>query len=120
MNEENGHSIGGLVFVALMFIGAGIGLLFGRPDAGGALGMGLGFLAMAYLRAKNIRVESEKTITLKSYTGAAILALIGLAFISFGTALLLNLSFLYRYVGGLVSIAIGLVFLAAAFQIIKK
>lgn len=52
MNEENGHNIGGLVFVALMFIGAGIGLLFGRPDAGGAIGMGLGFLAMAYLRAK--------------------------------------------------------------------
>ena len=30
----------GLFFVALMFIGAGIGLLFNRPDVGGAIGMG--------------------------------------------------------------------------------
>ena len=26
-----------------MFIGAGIGLLFGRADVGGAIGMGVGF-----------------------------------------------------------------------------
>lgn len=43
--------VGGLVFVVLMFIGAGVGLLFERPAAGRTIGMGLGFLAMAYLRA---------------------------------------------------------------------
>lgn len=33
--------VGGLVFVVLMFIGAGVGLLFERPAAGGLLGWGL-------------------------------------------------------------------------------
>ena len=44
----------GLVFVACMFIGGGLGLAFGRPDVGGAIGMGVGFLLMAMLRAKRV------------------------------------------------------------------
>jgi len=43
----------GLVFVAFLFIGMGIGLLFHREDAGTLLGLGAGFLAMAYLRYKS-------------------------------------------------------------------
>ena len=36
-----------------MFIGAGLGYIFGNVQAGGALGMGVGFLAMAYFRFKS-------------------------------------------------------------------
>ena len=45
----------GLVFVACMFIGAGLGLIFGRPDVGGALGMGVGFLLMGLIRVKGVK-----------------------------------------------------------------
>jgi len=52
MGEEG--RVGGLLFVACMFIGTGIGLLFERPDVGGAIGMGIGFLLMALIRVKTI------------------------------------------------------------------
>ena len=34
MSEEREHEFAGLAFVACMFIGAGIGLAFDRPDVG--------------------------------------------------------------------------------------
>jgi len=43
------HGVGGLVFVGLMFLGAGVGLLVGHAGAGVLIGMGLGFVAMALL-----------------------------------------------------------------------
>ena len=44
MSEE------GLVFVALTFLGMGVGALYGRIDAGTLIGIGLGFLGMALVR----------------------------------------------------------------------
>lgn len=63
---EDTH-IGGLVFVACMFVGGGLGLLFDRPDVGGAIGMGVGFLAMALLKSREVkRVELSIPKTLPS------------------------------------------------------
>ncbi len=45
--QKNGSSIGGVVFVGCMFIGAGLGMAYGKVQVGGAIGMGIGFLAMA-------------------------------------------------------------------------
>ncbi|MCE4617156.1 MAG: hypothetical protein F7C32_01030 [Desulfurococcales archaeon] len=45
-------STDGLVFVAFLFIGMGLGMLVNRVDAGTLLGMGAGFLSMALLRMK--------------------------------------------------------------------
>jgi len=52
--EENGKekrkstsAVGGLIFVGCMFIGGGIGMIFNHADIGGAIGMGVGFIAMA-------------------------------------------------------------------------
>ncbi len=45
--KKSGASIGGIVFVGCMFIGAGIGMAMGKVQVGGAIGMGVGFLAMA-------------------------------------------------------------------------
>jgi len=112
------HGFEGLIFVALMFIGAGIGLLFGRPDVGGAIGMGLGFLAMAIIRYYGIRVHSERHITLKSTIGVTLLMIIGLMFIAIGLSMLLNLEYLLKYITGLASIAVGLIFIVAALNII--
>jgi len=113
------RDISGLVFVALMFIGAGIGLLFERPDVGGAVGMGLGFLAMAYIRAKYREIRAEKSVTLGKWRGSMLLVLIGLAFILGGLSLLLGIKIPFRYMGGLISVAIGLLFLAAAFKLFR-
>lgn len=41
VHEVYSYAFSGLVFVALMFIEAGVGLLFERPDVGGVIGMGL-------------------------------------------------------------------------------
>jgi len=113
------RDISGLVFVALMFIGAGIGLLFERPDVGGAVGMGLGFLAMAYIRAKYREIRAEKSVTLGKWRGSMLLVLIGLAFILGGLSLLFGIRIPFRYMGGLISVAIGLLFLAAAFKLFR-
>jgi len=38
---------GGLLFAGALFIGLGIGMYFGRPDAGVLTGLGAGFILMA-------------------------------------------------------------------------
>ena len=120
MNYKDIEKNSGLIFVSLMFIGAGIGLLFGRPDVGGSIGMGIGFLAMAFLRYRGIRLKSEKTVSLRGSIGSIILASIGIMFIFSGITLLFNLEFLMKYILGIVAIAVGLAFLSAAFKLIVK
>ncbi len=115
MSEEKGKEIAGLVFVACMFIGAGIGLLFGRPDVGGAIGMGIGFLLMGVLRVKRVR-PSEATISLPRSFGQVALCLIGALMIVLG---LLGLFILYRpeliypYLVGVGVIIIGVLIILA-------
>mgnify|MGYP001772641534 CR=1 FL=1 len=117
--EEEGRHVSGLVFVALMFLGAGVGLIFDRPDVGGAIGMGLGFLAMAYVRARYRELRAEKTVTLGKTIGSALLALNGLAFIAGGLGLLLEIEIPIRILGGIFAVAIGLTFLAISFRLIR-
>ena len=50
-NNKSAAAIGGVIFVGCMFVGGGLGLLFGRPDVGGAIGMGLGFICMGLVWA---------------------------------------------------------------------
>lgn len=50
-DEKSTKNIAGLMFVGCMFVGAGLGLFFGHVAAGGALGMGVGFLAMGVVWA---------------------------------------------------------------------
>ena len=54
--EPDANKIGGVMFVGCMFLGAGVGMIFGDFLAGGAIGMGVGFIAMggiwAYFRDK--------------------------------------------------------------------
>jgi F0F1-type ATP synthase assembly protein I len=55
--NKNGSKIGGVIFVGCMFVGAGIGMLYDKVPVGGAIGMGIGFIAMgaimAYYRKNN-------------------------------------------------------------------
>lgn len=43
---------GGIVFAGCLFLGSGIGMLMGSVVAGGTIGLGAGFLAMAFLRGR--------------------------------------------------------------------
>ncbi len=58
MEEDNkmGFAIGGMFFVGFMFVGAGIGFVYHAVHIGGAIGMGVGFLALgatvAYYKGK--------------------------------------------------------------------
>ncbi len=114
-----GDRVSGLLFVALMFIGAGIGLLFGRPDVGGTVGMGAGFLAMALIKARYREVKAEKTAVISPLAGSLVLGLIGILFITTGLALLFNVQIPWRILGGLGALALGLLFIAAAFNLVK-
>jgi len=42
--------ISGLAFVGCLFLGLGIGMLYGNAGGGVLLGLGAGFIVMAFLR----------------------------------------------------------------------
>lgn len=118
--EEKGKDLSGLVFVACMFIGGGIGLLFGRPDVGGAVGMGVGFLLMAILRGKRVR-SSQAIISLPRSFGQVALCSVGALMIVFGFLILYYPELIYPYLIGMGVILIGiLIFLAGLIGIRLK
>jgi len=45
-NIKNGSSVGGMLCVGCMFLGAGVGKVYGDIATGGLLGMGIGFVIM--------------------------------------------------------------------------
>ncbi len=45
-NTKGNMFIGSFLFCGFMFTGGGIGMIYDAPEVGGAIGMGLGFLAM--------------------------------------------------------------------------
>jgi len=105
-----------------MFIGVSIGLLFGRPDVGGCIGMGIGFIAMALTRIYRFSVRG-KSIEFRGWFGVVVLSVIGIALIAIGISLIAFseeiLRHIARYIAGATSIVIGLVFVAGAFRIIR-
>jgi len=118
--EEKGKDLSGLVFVACMFIGGGIGLLFGRPDVGGAVGMGVGFLLMAILRGKRVK-SSQAIISLPRSFGQVALCSVGALMIILGFLILYYPELIYPYLIGMGVILIGiLIFLAGLIGIRLK
>lgn len=47
-----GYERGGVAFVGCIVLGAGIGMLFDSVAIGGTIGVGVGFLLMAFLGGK--------------------------------------------------------------------
>ena len=111
-NGEEKH-FSGLIFVACMFIGAGIGLIFGRPDVGGCLGMGIGFLLMGLIRAKKIQppptIEMPKTAPKVASLG------VGALFILIGFVLIFYPQIPWQYLAGMILVLVGFLAIFAGF-----
>lgn len=48
--ESKSDSAGGLVFVGSLMLGIGLGLLYGRPDVGTMVGLGVGFILFGLIK----------------------------------------------------------------------
>jgi putative effector of murein hydrolase LrgA (UPF0299 family) len=117
MSEEKDRGrVSGLFFVACMFVGGGIGLALGRPDVGGAIGMGVGFILMAFARTREEPVE----IRIPSSASAYFLLLLGLAFVVSGLGIIYFRDILYPYMVGIFVILFGLGFVVMASGMLKK
>lgn len=46
------YSRGGLVFVGCLLLGVGIGMMLGEQQIGAVIGLGVGFIAMAFMANK--------------------------------------------------------------------
>jgi len=117
MSEERDRGrASGLIFVACMFIGGGIGLAIGRVEVGGAIGMGVGFILMALVRTREEPVE----IRIPSTASAYFLALLGIVFVVTGLGIIYFPDVLYPYVLGIFVILLGLGFVIMAGKTLKK
>lgn len=65
MAEEKNFS--GFIFGGSKFIGSGLGFFFGRPEVGGAVGMGIGFLARVLFRIKRQSLRFLIVTTTRSF-----------------------------------------------------
>jgi len=107
--------VGRLVFVGLMFLGAGVGLLVGHTGAGALIGMGLGFIVMALLRGgveeKCAEAAPRPPPLSAGKWGAIPLLGLGVIFMAIGVMLLLGLAVPLRTMGALFLVLMGLAFL---------
>ena len=118
-NSSEDNSIGGLVFVACMFIGAGIGMLFNETAAGGAIGMGIGFLIMAILRSRKIE-EKPLELRLPKTLGDLIMVFLGLVMIAVGILVLYNPKLIFPYLPGIAAIIFGIIILLIGLSNIRS
>jgi len=85
--------------------------------------MGLGFIAMALIKAWGVKVgaseEVSKKVTIGPLGGALVLGVLGAVFICAGLILLFNIRIPWKMVGGLAALVIGLLFLAKALGLVR-
>jgi len=101
-------TLAGLSFIACILFGAGIGLLFGRSDVGGSIGVGAGFLVMALIGTRVLE-PTPITIGLPRSFGRILLAAVGALIIVCGLFILYNVDLLYPWVAGIGTVVMGLV-----------
>ena len=105
--------------MACMFVGLGLGMIFGESGAGVIFGMGVGFLLSAFLRIE--RLEKGFAVRIPRSLGGVALILVGIAFILLGFQILGFMSVeLVRYAGGLALIGLGILFLVGAGTILGR
>ena len=119
MGKDDVRHFSGLVFVACMFIGAGVGLAFGRPDVGGAIGMGVGFLLMGLIRVKGVQPQPV-ALKLPGSLPALAVTVVGAIAILAGVFLLLAPEMVYPYLAAFAAIAVGVLILAVGLAALSR
>lgn len=103
------------MFVGLMFLGLGVGMLFGEPGAGVIIGMGMGFLATSFIKG----VERGYTLRIPKSVGGVVVGLIGVSFILLGLEMLgvkIVPEAYAKLLAGVVIILVGLALLAVGLK----
>ena len=116
MIEDRKDGVSGLIFVACMFIGGGLGFAFGHPEVGGAIGMGIGFLLMAFVRTKVEPVEVEMPSTASGY----FLILLGIALIVIGPGLIYYPDILYPHIVSIFIVLLGIGLIIFGSKTVKR
>jgi len=118
-DEREKHRWSWEVFMACMFVGLGLGMIFGESGAGVIFGMGVGFLLSAFLRIE--RLEKGFAVRIPRSLGGVALILVGIALILLGFQVLGVMPVeLVRYAGGLALIGLGILFLVGAGTILGR
>lgn len=100
-------TLAGLSFVACILFGTGIGLLFGRPDVGGPIGVGAGFLVLGLIGVRIVE-PTPITMNLPRSFARVILCIVGALVIVCGLCILYNADLLYPWVAGIGTVIMGL------------
>ncbi len=109
------------IFVGCMFIGIGLGMLYGNTGAGALIGMGVGFILEALIRRPLGRVEIRTHLKYRgSIVGAVILALLGSGCLLLGLHWLGIIRIPLENIGGLLMVALGVLLLALGIVIALK
>ena len=95
-----------------------IGILFGEAGADTILGMGAGFIAIVFLKGKASTYERSTQVS--RHTKVEVFSLLGLLFIFIGTSMLLGMKIMTKYIGGVIVILIGTMFIIAAMDALRK
>ena len=67
--DSQQRSVGRLVFIGLTLLVFGLGLLVKRPDVGLFVGMGVGALAVAFMKYAFIKKGAKEGVELKKELG---------------------------------------------------
>ena len=113
------------LFLASMFIGIGIGMIFNSAGTGAIIGTGIGFLLMG-LFGKEENSKKERISDIKFYQSISksrflrntSSIIIGLGFITGGLIMIGLITIpehVYKYLSALIIMIIGVVFLVAGF-----
>ena len=105
------------IFVGLMFLGMGVGMVLGNTGAGTLIGMGLGFILASVIRIEGPKVE----VKVRSWAFALISCLIGVSFILMGTfEIFFPRIHVERYLGGVMLILVGIGALLFGASVLKE
>ncbi len=111
------------LFLAAMFIGMGIGMIFDAAGAGTIIGLGVGFLLIGLFGEEESSKEEgvsdsklSRSVSKSRFLHSIPLIIIGLGFIIGGLTMAGFITipeYVYKYLGALIIIIIGLSFLVA-------
>jgi uncharacterized membrane protein HdeD (DUF308 family) len=109
--KRRNRGIGGIFIPAFLFIGLGIGLLFNLAAVGALVGLGVGFIAMAVARSRDIQVTNKP-----SSVSVLITILLGVLFILAGIGTVYFPVLIWPYLGAAVLILLGIWFIFRGYR----